>query len=598
MADNKLEIDLIINDKDALNKLKTALQGIGAESKKTTDSANLSWAGFAAQLFVAQQAIAPVLGFMTEAVKAAAEQEDAINRLNTALKLQGTFTEDVSRGYQQMASDMSKSSRFADEAINDVQQRLVAIGNVTPGSMKAATQATLDLAAALRIDLTQASTIMAKAASGNTAMLERQIPALKGLITEGTSYAQILRLINQQFGGSAAADLNTFAGQQANLKNQWGEVLEVMGRFVSESPEVNKAFSLMAEMAGKLAENLNKIQETNPDILVESFGKAFDFVFKQMGLLTGAGGIGMQAGKTLVESLLGTKEENEQKAVELGEIVVNGARLAQDAWLLEQDQKEAAARQKFVEGEVAKIDQLRILYDMWNNEKSAGAMAAMQAETDFTNLAIQTQQLAHQSMWKTVGALRDNFQTGISGMFKDMVRGNLNAEEAFKKLGLSMVDTLIEYGVQLAINSALSKTLMASQAAIAATTGKAVALAWSGAAANVSLATFGSNGAGAATAITTTHSLTRALSAIPGAFEGANVVGGGAVLVGERGPELLDLPSGARVTPLDKASGGGSITINIDFSGNIQASADSAKEFARAVAREVSEFIDAERERL
>lgn len=41
---------------------------------------------------------------------------------------------------------------------------------------------------------------------------------------------------------------------------------------------------------------------------------------------------------------------------------------------------------------------------------------------------------------------------------------------------------------------------------------------------------------------------------LPKLAEGGNVVAPGAVMVGERGPEILSLPAGARVTPLDKAA--------------------------------------------
>lgn len=44
---------------------------------------------------------------------------------------------------------------------------------------------------------------------------------------------------------------------------------------------------------------------------------------------------------------------------------------------------------------------------------------------------------------------------------------------------------------------------------------------------------------------------------VPGAAAGGNVTIGGGVLVGERGPELLNLPAGARVTPLEPGTIGG-----------------------------------------
>lgn len=46
---------------------------------------------------------------------------------------------------------------------------------------------------------------------------------------------------------------------------------------------------------------------------------------------------------------------------------------------------------------------------------------------------------------------------------------------------------------------------------------------------------------------------------LPKLAEGGDIVGAGSVMVGEEGPEILSLPKGARVTPLDKVGGG---TIN------------------------------------
>jgi len=43
----------------------------------------------------------------------------------------------------------------------------------------------------------------------------------------------------------------------------------------------------------------------------------------------------------------------------------------------------------------------------------------------------------------------------------------------------------------------------------------------------------------------------RGATNVPGAFNGADILQSGIVKVGERGPELLSLPRGARVAPLD-----------------------------------------------
>jgi hypothetical protein len=53
---------------------------------------------------------------------------------------------------------------------------------------------------------------------------------------------------------------------------------------------------------------------------------------------------------------------------------------------------------------------------------------------------------------------------------------------------------------------------------------------------------------------------------IPRLAEGGDIMRGGRVMVGEEGPEFLDLPRGARVTPLDKA-GETNITMNVTVQG-------------------------------
>ena len=49
------------------------------------------------------------------------------------------------------------------------------------------------------------------------------------------------------------------------------------------------------------------------------------------------------------------------------------------------------------------------------------------------------------------------------------------------------------------------------------------------------------------------------LNRIPGLYQGGTVVSRGTVLVGEKGPELLNLDKGASVIPLDKAGTGQTI---------------------------------------
>jgi phage-related protein len=63
------------------------------------------------------------------------------------------------------------------------------------------------------------------------------------------------------------------------------------------------------------------------------------------------------------------------------------------------------------------------------------------------------------------------------------------------------------------------------------------------------------------------------LSRIPMLADGGTVTGSGTVMVGERGPELLNLPRGAQVTPLDRAGGN---TIIYNAAPNVSLDAEQA----------------------
>ena len=52
---------------------------------------------------------------------------------------------------------------------------------------------------------------------------------------------------------------------------------------------------------------------------------------------------------------------------------------------------------------------------------------------------------------------------------------------------------------------------------------------------------------------------------IPGFAEGVRNFAGGAAVVGERGPELLNLPRGSNVTPMAAGAGGGSTTVSNNY---------------------------------
>jgi len=204
---------------------------------------------------------------------------------------------------------------------------------------------------------------------------------------------------------------------------------------------------------------------------------------------------------------------------------------------------DAIIKDSFLEKETEKLERLKELWDIYREEESARKLAEIQQDTERYQFFIETQKKANESLWTIAGNLRDTFSKGTSKMFVDMIKGNANVKKSFEDLGWKMIEILVDFAVQKAINFALAKTMLAGHVAASTATGAAVAQAWAPAASMTSLASFGANAGPASAGLITTTALAHAL-ALPKAAEGAIVEKPTILLAGEKGREAI--------IPLDK----------------------------------------------
>jgi hypothetical protein len=222
---------------------------------------------------------------------------------------------------------------------------------------------------------------------------------------------------------------------------------------------------------------------------------------------------------------------------------------------------------ELVKKEQEKIDALRTQWAAWTSEKTMATLAGYQAETEMFNFQIETMKGAMTSLWTLAGTLKDTFASGISQMFSSMIRGTFDAKTAWKELGLTMLDAIIKWGVQKAVDTALTLSMMAITGGASKTLAASVALAWAPAAAMVSLATLGTNAAGAAAALVSTNLLSAGLAAMGaiGMQSGGIVPGMGR---GDRVPALLE--PGELVVPrkdVSKTFNNQRVNVNVSMAG-------------------------------
>lgn len=177
-------------------------------------------------------AITAALGL---AVKAAADQELALNKLQTAVHLSGMEWRDAKLAIDEYTSSMQAMTMFGDTDMFPVIQQMLLYTDDLATAFDGATLA-MDMAASGMFNLETAARYVGLTLDGNVQMLGRYIGELResnlqtlGLTekTERVDYA--LGLLQEKFGGMAEDQLSTFNGQVSQLKNYFQDLTEEIG---------------------------------------------------------------------------------------------------------------------------------------------------------------------------------------------------------------------------------------------------------------------------------------------------------------------------------------------------------------------------------
>ena len=220
-------------DKERLNKefgLATKNSRLVSNSFATLRS-KLLLASFAAGMF------AMTIGKLT---KLFAEQEAAEKRLSTALG----FT---SQRLLDFASAMQKVTVFGDEVTISAMAQAAAF-TTNEKAIEQITIAAQNLAAGRGMDLKTAMDLVSKSVFSSTNALSRYGIEIGKAKNRTDKFNKTMEAINKQYGGQAAAQVDTYAGAVAQLKNTWGDFGEDLGQVLASALlPIVQALALIAE---------------------------------------------------------------------------------------------------------------------------------------------------------------------------------------------------------------------------------------------------------------------------------------------------------------------------------------------------------------
>jgi len=221
-------------------------------AQKETDKLNKSVSGLTSSfgslgsLIGATAALYAGFSFLKSSTESFNAQEEALAQLNATLKSTGSVAGLTSEELQKQASELQKTTTFGDEATVKLQSLLLTFTNIKGAIFKDAVPAIQDLATKMGGDLQGATVQVGKALNdpiqGITALsrvgvsfTQKQKDVIKHLVETGkTAEAQklILKELNTEFGGSAAAAAQTYAGQMKVMANELDDVKEEIGELI------------------------------------------------------------------------------------------------------------------------------------------------------------------------------------------------------------------------------------------------------------------------------------------------------------------------------------------------------------------------------
>ena len=181
--------------------------------------------------------------FFAESAKEAGVQEQAVAQLNAVLQSTGRASEISAQSMTKLASSLQQVTTFGDEAILSAENILLTFTNIGQNVIPQATETVLDMAQALDQDLKQTAIQVGKALQDpilgvgalrrvGVNFTEDQKDMIEALVDSGKvleAQEAILAELTTEFGGSARAAALTYTGQIEQMKNNFGDLKEVIG---------------------------------------------------------------------------------------------------------------------------------------------------------------------------------------------------------------------------------------------------------------------------------------------------------------------------------------------------------------------------------
>lgn len=170
--------------------------------------------------------VGAVVAFGKASLKAYDEQIKGETKLLTAMKGRGEATKEMVG----LSSKLQGKTLFADEQSIDAMARMAAIMGDNKEAIKALLPLVQDFATVKGMDLASAAELVGKAFASTTNPLKRYGIELKGTAGSAERLDSVTQQLTKHFGGQAEAAALVGLGPLEQLKNQFNDIQEEIGK--------------------------------------------------------------------------------------------------------------------------------------------------------------------------------------------------------------------------------------------------------------------------------------------------------------------------------------------------------------------------------
>lgn len=207
-----------------------------------------------------------VLDFFSSGIDAAVAQEQAMAGLAQQLKLTGEFSEKALSEIAAFGDEMERTSQFGDDVV--ISQVAVAKSfGITNDQAQELVRAAIELSAATGDSLESSVEQLGKTFDGVAGKSPALKNALSGVSEEALRAGEGLKVVLDRFGGSAEAQIQTFAGSIKQAENAFGNLQEAFGKVVTENAAVLAAIQVARDIFSDLQVIVEENQETINDFI-------------------------------------------------------------------------------------------------------------------------------------------------------------------------------------------------------------------------------------------------------------------------------------------------------------------------------------------